>query len=182
VINVADTLDLFFRAHTVPVTPQKEYRAKRRATQPKDALIFRCATTSDEKKELLFGAYICAERNGAEYVASAHTYSGWFFTLEGRFSDGLREMELAEGLDPVSFMIYETTGTAYYFARQYDRSLQQLQRSAELYSAPAGRLSRAPPHFTAQSKTCGAGSGERENAWCGRGMASIHFAMKFWAK
>jgi hypothetical protein len=69
VINVADRLDLFFRAHTVPVTPQKEYRAKRYATPPKDALIFRCATTTDEKKDLLFGAYICAEREGAEYVA-----------------------------------------------------------------------------------------------------------------
>lgn len=66
---MTDRLDLYFRAHTTPVTPQKEYRSKRRATQPKDALIFRCATTSDEKKELLFGAYICAERKGAEYVA-----------------------------------------------------------------------------------------------------------------
>lgn len=67
--NVADTLDLYFRAHTIPVTPQKEYRAKRHATQPKDALIFRCATSNDEKKELLFGAYICAEREGSVYVA-----------------------------------------------------------------------------------------------------------------
>jgi len=66
---VTDKLDLFFRAHTVPVTPQKDYRSKRRATQPKEALIFRCATSNNEKKELLFGAYICAEREGAEYVA-----------------------------------------------------------------------------------------------------------------
>jgi hypothetical protein len=66
---MTDRLDLFFRAHTGPVTPQKEYRSKRRATQPKDALIFRCATTGDEKKNLLFGAYICAELENAEYVA-----------------------------------------------------------------------------------------------------------------
>ena len=66
---MADTLDLFFRAHTVPVTPQKEHRAERHLARPKEALIFRCATTHDEKKELLFGAYICAEREGAEYVA-----------------------------------------------------------------------------------------------------------------
>jgi hypothetical protein len=69
VIKATDRLDLFFRAHTVPATPQKEYRSKRRAMQPKDALIFRCATTSDEKKDLLFGAYIGAELEGAEYVA-----------------------------------------------------------------------------------------------------------------
>jgi hypothetical protein len=66
---VGDTLDQFFRAHTVPVTPQKEYRAKRHVTQPKEALIFRCATSNDERKEFLFGAYICAEREGAEYMA-----------------------------------------------------------------------------------------------------------------
>jgi len=69
VINVPDTLDLFFRVLTVPVTPQKEYRAKRHATQPKNALIFRCATTSNERKDLLLGAYICAELEGSEYVA-----------------------------------------------------------------------------------------------------------------
>jgi hypothetical protein len=65
---VTDRLDLFFRAHTTPIAPQKEYRSKRRTSQPKNALIFRCATTGDEKKELLFGAYICAELK-AEYVA-----------------------------------------------------------------------------------------------------------------
>jgi hypothetical protein len=66
--KVSDTLDLFFRAHTVPVTPQKVFGAKRRITQPTDALILRCAATNDEKKELLCGAYICPEREGAEYV------------------------------------------------------------------------------------------------------------------
>jgi hypothetical protein len=69
VVNVTDRLDLYFRAHTTPVILQEEYRSKRRATQPKDALIFRCATTNDEKKELLFGVYICAELKNVEYVA-----------------------------------------------------------------------------------------------------------------
>jgi hypothetical protein len=69
VVNVPDRLDLYFRAYTTPVIPQEEYRSKRRATQPKEALIFRCATTNGEKKELLFGAYICAELKGAEYFA-----------------------------------------------------------------------------------------------------------------
>ena len=68
-INVADRLDLYFRPHTVPVEPQKKYRSKRNATQPKNALIFRCATTNDERKDLLFGAYICAELEGSEYIA-----------------------------------------------------------------------------------------------------------------
>lgn len=66
---MTDRLDLFFRAHTTPIAPQKEYRSKRRTSQPKNALIFRCATTGDEKKELLFGAYVCAELKDTEYVA-----------------------------------------------------------------------------------------------------------------
>jgi len=66
---VTDRLDLFFRAHTIPVTAQKEYRSKRRATKPKGALIFRCASTGDERKDLLFGAYVCAELESEEYVA-----------------------------------------------------------------------------------------------------------------
>ena len=66
---MTDRLDLYFRAHTVPVTPQKEYKSKRGATQPREALIFRCATTADAKRELLFGAYISAELERGEYVA-----------------------------------------------------------------------------------------------------------------
>src|ERR1017187_7321582 len=66
---MTDRLDLYFRAHTTPATAQKEYRSKRRASQPKHALIFRCATTGDEKKDLLFGAYICAELEDAEFIA-----------------------------------------------------------------------------------------------------------------
>ena len=66
---MADRLDLYFRAHTVPVTPQKEYRTNRHASQPEQALIFRCATTADERRELLFGAYICAELKDAEWIA-----------------------------------------------------------------------------------------------------------------
>jgi hypothetical protein len=66
---MTDRLDIYFRAHTIPATAQKEYRSKRRASQPKGALIFRCATAGDEKKDLLFGAYICAELKNEEYVA-----------------------------------------------------------------------------------------------------------------
>jgi hypothetical protein len=85
---MADRLDLYFRAHTTPATPQEEYRSKRRATQPKEALIFRCATTNDEKKELLFGAYICAELKGAEYVAKE---IGLFY--RERSSEGIPDSE-----------------------------------------------------------------------------------------
>jgi hypothetical protein len=66
---MADRLDLHFRAHTVPVKPQKEHRTNRHAKRPEHALIFRCAKTDDEKQSLLFGAYICARIKDGKYVA-----------------------------------------------------------------------------------------------------------------
>lgn len=69
-INVADRLDLYFRAHTIPVNPQKEYRARREGTTPENALIFQCTSTPDERQDLLFGAYVCAHLKDGEYIAN----------------------------------------------------------------------------------------------------------------
>ena len=66
---MTDKLDLFFRAHTIPGTKQKKYRKNRHATMPEDALIFRSVTTGDEKKDLLFGAYVCAQLQDSQFVA-----------------------------------------------------------------------------------------------------------------
>ncbi len=67
---MADRLDLYFRAHTTPVTPIGEQPySNQRAAEATDALIFRCLTTADEKQELLLGAYICAQQEGGVYVA-----------------------------------------------------------------------------------------------------------------
>lgn len=66
---MADSLDLYFRAHAITDAPQEERWAGRHTKESEQALIFRCATTADEKQELLFGAYICAERNDTDYVA-----------------------------------------------------------------------------------------------------------------
>jgi len=65
---MADKLGLYFRAHTIPVEPQKERWTDRHATEPEDALIFHCVTTADEKQDLLFGAYICAQRRDGKQV------------------------------------------------------------------------------------------------------------------
>src|SRR6185312_12580076 len=66
---MGDRLDLFFRAHTVPVKPQKETWTEAHGSEPKHALIFRCTTTADENRELVVGAYICAELEDHKYVA-----------------------------------------------------------------------------------------------------------------
>jgi hypothetical protein len=68
IINMADRQDLFFRAHAIPVTTQKEHRTNPHVEMPEQALIFHCATTADERQELLFGAYICAQLEGSNFV------------------------------------------------------------------------------------------------------------------
>ncbi|MGI9104521.1 MAG: hypothetical protein ACR2IF_18920 [Terriglobales bacterium] len=67
---MTDRLDLYFRAHTKPaVEAQEKHQANKHSAEPKQALIFRCVMTGDEKRELLFGAYICAGRRGDDFVA-----------------------------------------------------------------------------------------------------------------
>jgi hypothetical protein len=66
---MADRQDLYLRAHAVPLRPQKEYQDNRPAKMPEDALIFHCATTGDESKNLLLGAYVCARLEDGYFVA-----------------------------------------------------------------------------------------------------------------
>lgn len=68
-MNVSDRLDLYFRAHTVPVESQEEYRSDRALKEPRHAVIFHCVTAGDQKQDLLLGAYICAQLKGGEYIA-----------------------------------------------------------------------------------------------------------------
>jgi hypothetical protein len=69
VINMADRLDLCFRAHAIPAISQKEDPRGGHARKPEHALIFHCATTADKNQDLLLGAYICAELKDAQFVA-----------------------------------------------------------------------------------------------------------------
>lgn len=65
---MADRLDLYFRSHTVPVGAQAEGWAKGDANRPKEVLLFHCATTADERQELVVGAYVCAELRDGQFV------------------------------------------------------------------------------------------------------------------
>ena len=64
--NQHGRLDVYFRAHTVPAKSPEEYRSERHAREPEHALIFHCSINA--RQELLFGAYICAELEGTEYI------------------------------------------------------------------------------------------------------------------
>jgi hypothetical protein len=68
-INMADRLDLYFRAHTIPADAEEEGWTTGHLKQPEHALIFHCATTNDEKQDLLFGAYINAHLKDAQFIA-----------------------------------------------------------------------------------------------------------------
>jgi hypothetical protein len=67
---MADRLDLYFRAHTVPLEFEKQDRADRRSKQPQEALIFHSVSTADEKQELVFGAYTCAKLNDGKFTVN----------------------------------------------------------------------------------------------------------------
>ncbi len=67
---MADRLDLYFRAYTIAQGAEIEEQRHGPVKQQEHALIFHCATSSDERKELLFGAYICAQVKEAQFVAN----------------------------------------------------------------------------------------------------------------
>ncbi len=67
---MAGQLDLYFRAYTIAQDAEFEERRQGNIKQPDHALIFHCVTSSDERKDLVFGAYICAQRKKAEFVAN----------------------------------------------------------------------------------------------------------------
>ena len=55
---MADRLDLYFRGYTIPEAVQTANWRAENAKVPEHALIFHCATTSDERQDPLVGAYI----------------------------------------------------------------------------------------------------------------------------
>jgi serine/threonine protein kinase/tetratricopeptide (TPR) repeat protein len=63
----------------------------------------------------------------------AHVISGWYLTFVGHFTDGIREMDEAEALEPTSFTVAYTKGIGYFLARQYDRAIQQYQETLKIY-------------------------------------------------
>ncbi|MGA3351180.1 MAG: hypothetical protein ABSC33_19295 [Candidatus Sulfotelmatobacter sp.] len=67
--------------------------------------------------------------------AVSHMHYGWYLTFVGRIDDALREMRAAQALDPLSFSVYVTSGNIYYWARDFDLSLQQYRKAMEIEPA-----------------------------------------------
>jgi TolB-like protein/DNA-binding winged helix-turn-helix (wHTH) protein/lipoprotein NlpI len=59
--------------------------------------------------------------------ATAHHWYGEFLAFQGRFDESFAEIERARLLDPLSLIITTDYGVILYFARQYDRAIEQFR-------------------------------------------------------
>jgi TolB-like protein/Tfp pilus assembly protein PilF/predicted Ser/Thr protein kinase len=60
--------------------------------------------------------------------ATAHHWYGEFLGFQGRFDEAFAEFDRARQLDPLSLIIASDRGALLYFARQYDRSIEQFRQ------------------------------------------------------
>jgi len=64
--------------------------------------------------------------------AEGHRAYSVFLSAMGRPHEALTEIQTAQHLDPLSLITSSDVGWAYYFARRYDRAIQQCQETLEL--------------------------------------------------
>lgn len=60
--------------------------------------------------------------------AAAHNWYAAFLNVMGRFSEAAAEQKIAEEWDPLSLTIAMNRADPYYFSRQYDTAIENLQR------------------------------------------------------
>lgn len=81
-----------------------------------------------------------AEQNYLKAIAlkpnypTAHHWYGELLITAGRFAEGMVELRMAQELDPLSLAINADLAAAFYYARQYDRSENQLENLLDLNS------------------------------------------------
>jgi adenylate cyclase len=81
-----------------------------------------------------FGKALKANPN---YVTAHHWYSIHLCSV-GRLDEAIRELKIAEELDPLSPIIHAWAGQVYFFARQYEIALKELDKVLDL--DPSSRL------------------------------------------
>jgi TolB-like protein/DNA-binding winged helix-turn-helix (wHTH) protein/Flp pilus assembly protein TadD len=65
------------------------------------------------------------------YVTAHHWYA-YCLLAQTRFEEALREIRLAQELDPLSLIINTDVAEILYFSRRYDEAIQQAQRTLEM--------------------------------------------------
>jgi TolB-like protein/DNA-binding winged helix-turn-helix (wHTH) protein len=77
--------------------------------------------------------------------ATAHHWYAEYLALMGRFDEASAEIEKARQLDPLSLIIATDHGVILYYARQYDRAIEQFRAVLEMdpHYPHAGRIGEA---------------------------------------
>ncbi len=65
------------------------------------------------------------------YATAHHWYAFWLIA-QGRAEEALREIRLAQELDPLSLIINTDVGEMLYYARRYDAAIEQAGRTVEM--------------------------------------------------
>jgi TolB-like protein/Tfp pilus assembly protein PilF len=65
--------------------------------------------------------------------ATAHHWYAWHLAYLGRHEEAIKEILRARELDPLSPRINANVGYILYFAREYERALEELKKSIELF-------------------------------------------------
>ena len=66
------------------------------------------------------------------YATARHWYANSTLLAMGRFDEAVAEGKRAQELDPLSLIINADLGADYFYARQYDRSIEQLRKTIEM--------------------------------------------------
>jgi tetratricopeptide (TPR) repeat protein len=64
--------------------------------------------------------------------AETHHWYAWYLMRVGQVKEGLAEMKLAQEMDVLSLPINSSLGTAFFYAREYDRAVEQLLKALEM--------------------------------------------------
>jgi len=72
-----------------------------------------------------------ALRANPNYATAHHWYSIHLMTV-GRLDEAIKELKIAEELDPLSPMIHTYAGQLYFYARQYDVAMKEFDKALEL--------------------------------------------------
>ncbi|HTX14917.1 MAG TPA: tetratricopeptide repeat protein [Candidatus Baltobacteraceae bacterium] len=68
---------------------------------------------------------------GPAYPTANHWYAEYVMTM-GRHAEALARMEKSQELDPLSLIINDAVGWAFYISRRYEQAIAQLRRTVEL--------------------------------------------------
>lgn len=71
--------------------------------------------------------------------ATGHQWYGNLLVALGRHDEGVRQLERALELDPLSLIIHQNLGAAYRAAGEYERSIQQLKKAQQIDPTFAGQ-------------------------------------------